>query len=257
MRRDDRPDDTRMKTRGGNDGNSRPKADDLAIDGIFELIQRREIFPGSRIFETELEEKLSMSRTPIRQAFNQLAADGVLEKRPQQKGFFFPKLTIEDLCHAYIYREQLETTSVRLASVGLTPEAEERLHSVIQHEEQLCELRVIETYREIHKTFHVTMASVGGNPYIERSVRHIYLRFAFYEFYYGSYRLQKDQQRAKEIEADQVREHEAIFEAVRQKEPERAADLMRRHLRSSPISMEHVQGEQLWHQQERALRDSR
>lgn len=234
-------------------GNGRPKADELAIDAIFELIQKREIFPGSRIFETELEERLSVSRTPIRQAFNQLATDGVLERRPNQKGFFFPRLTTEDLCHACVYREQIETTSVRLATACLTPELDARLTDAIEREEQLCELRVIETYRDMHKTFHVTMASIGGNPYIEQATRQIYLRFAFYEFYYGSYRLQHDQERAKEIEANQIKEHMEIVEAVRAQDPDRAAELMRRHLRASPLSKDLVQDEELWIKQNLAL----
>lgn len=224
----------------------RCKAQDIAIDAIFELIQRREILPGSRLFETDLEEKLSISRTPIRQAFDQLTTDGVLEKRPGQKGFFFPKLSIDDLCHAYLYREQLEMLSARLAAVNLTAESAQKVERAIENEEKLCELRVIETYRDIHNGFHATLASASCNPYLERSIQHIYMRLSFYEFYYGSYRLQKDQFAAHEVEARMIHEHEDIFRAVQGGDSDLAAALMQEHLRQSPLLTDFVQNEEAW-----------
>ena len=50
-------------------------AQDAALEQIMELIQRKEIFPGARLFETDLEKSLGMSRTPIRGALDQLVVD--------------------------------------------------------------------------------------------------------------------------------------------------------------------------------------
>lgn len=233
--------------------NGRSRAQELAVEGIFELIQRKEILPGGRLFETELEERLSISRTPIRQAFDQLVTDGILERRPHQKGFFFPRLSLDDLCHAYLHREQLEILSAKLAAVSMTPGAEARVRAAIEHENRLYELRVIETYRDIHKSFHVVLASVGGNPYLEEAVKQIYLRFAFYEFYFGSYRLQKHQEEAHGIEFRPIREHEVILEALKTGDPDAAASLVKKHLRGSPLFLEHVRDAQIWKEREAAL----
>lgn len=233
---------------------SRCKAQQLAIDAIFDLIQHREILPGSRLFETELEERLSISRTPIRQAFDQLTADGVLEKRPGQKGFFFPKLSIHDLCHAYIFREQLELLSVRLATFNLTDESAKKVKRAITNEETLCELRIIETYRDIQNSFHAVLASVSNNAYLERTIKHIYMRLSFYEFYYGSYRVQKEQIEAHKTEARMIQEHESIFQAVKDRKTELAAERMETHLRQAPLMSDFVQNEDLWKQQNSAVR---
>ncbi|WP_302794863.1 GntR family transcriptional regulator, partial [Cloacibacillus evryensis] len=83
-------------------------AQDAALEQIMELIQRKEIFPGARLFETDLEKSLGMSRTPIRGALDQLVVDGILEKKQNQRGYFFLKLTLSDLYEAYIFRERLE-----------------------------------------------------------------------------------------------------------------------------------------------------
>ena len=61
-------------------------AQDAALEQIMELIQRKEIFPGARLFETDLEKSLGMSRTPIRGALDQLVVDGILEKKQNQRG---------------------------------------------------------------------------------------------------------------------------------------------------------------------------
>ena len=236
--------------------NGRSKAIELAIDGIFELIQRREILPGSRLFETDLEERLSIgsiSRTPIRQAFDRLAADGILERRPGQKGFFFPRLSTDDLCYAYLYREQLETASARLAAVNSTPEAIAKVREAIEREDKLYELRVVETYRDVHNSFHVTLASVGGSPYLEKAVRQIYLRFAFYEFYYGSYRTQKHLEEARNVEYRLIREHDVILDGIARRDPDAAASLIKRHLRGSPLFVDHVQDARIWREIQAAL----
>ncbi|MDL2263610.1 GntR family transcriptional regulator [Synergistaceae bacterium OttesenSCG-928-I11] len=235
---------------------SKSTALELAIDGIFELIQRREILPGSRLFETDLEERLSVksiSRTPIRQAFDQLAADGVLERRPGQKGFFFPRLSTDDLCYAYLHREQLEMTSARLAAITMTPEARVRVRAAIEHEDKLYEQRVVETYRDVHSSFHVTLASVGGSPYLEKAVKEIYLRFAFYEFFYGSYRTQKHQEEARSVEYRMIREHDVILDAIEKGDPTVAATLLKEHLRASPLFVDHVRDTQTWREIEPAL----
>ena len=232
---------------------SKSTALELAIDGIFELIQRREILPGSRLFETDLEERLSISRTPIRQAFDQLATDGILERRPSQKGFFFPRLSTDDLCYAYLHREQLEMTSARLAAITMTPEARARVRAAIEHEDKLYEQRVVETYRDVHSSFHVTLASVGGSPYLEKAIKQIYLRFAFYEFYYGSYRTQKHMEEARSIEYRMIREHDVILDAIGESDPDVAASLIKRHLRESPIFIDHVQNAQVWREIQPAL----
>lgn len=64
-------------------------AQDAALEQIMELIQRKEIFPGARLFETDLEKSLGMSRTPIRGALDQLVVDGILEKKNRIKGDIF------------------------------------------------------------------------------------------------------------------------------------------------------------------------
>jgi len=44
------------------------QAEERAFQTLFELIRTREIRPGERVYETELAERFSMSRTPLRHA---------------------------------------------------------------------------------------------------------------------------------------------------------------------------------------------
>ena len=83
-------------------------AQDAAIEQLLIAIQHKEIFPGAKLFETDLEKSLGTSRTPIRAALDQLVLDGILEKRQNQRGYIFPKLSLSDLYYVTSYPEWKE-----------------------------------------------------------------------------------------------------------------------------------------------------
>ena len=49
---------------------------------IKEGIRHREFLPGMQLKESDLVEKLGVSRTPIREALNQLSKEGIIEIFP-------------------------------------------------------------------------------------------------------------------------------------------------------------------------------
>jgi DNA-binding GntR family transcriptional regulator len=69
--------------------------EDVSYRYIIGMILKNEIRPGDAILETELAEKLNISRTPVRQALGRLVAEGLLEKR-RKKGCVIPFPTPED-----------------------------------------------------------------------------------------------------------------------------------------------------------------
>jgi DNA-binding GntR family transcriptional regulator len=65
-----------------------------------------------------LVEKLGVSRTPIREALNQLFKEGMVEIYPRQ-GAFVKNLTKDDVIEVLILREVLEGAAARLATQRL------------------------------------------------------------------------------------------------------------------------------------------
>src|SRR6266567_3188178 len=88
-----------------------------------ELLLKGEFKPGERLSELALVERLGVSRTPIRLAFDRLAHEGLVEPAPSG-GFVVCEFTIADIWDAIDMRGVLEGTAARLAAERLTASAD-------------------------------------------------------------------------------------------------------------------------------------
>lgn len=79
-------------------------------DGVFQ--------PGDRMVEEDLARRLSVSRTPVREAFFRLALNGLVE---QQDGrFVVPVLTLRDIHEIFQIRRLLEPQAVADIAAAMT-----------------------------------------------------------------------------------------------------------------------------------------
>jgi DNA-binding GntR family transcriptional regulator len=83
-------------------------------DQIRDLIITNEFGLGEQLSEGDIAEQLGVSRTPVREAFQRLEMEGLLEIRPQRGTFVFTYDVTElrELCEL---REILETGALRMA----------------------------------------------------------------------------------------------------------------------------------------------
>src|ERR1700755_1802628 len=80
-----------------------------------DLIVRAELAPGERLSETELGDRLGVSRNPIREALGRLRDDRLVEVRPQI-GTFVARISPQAVSDAQFIREALECTAVRVSA---------------------------------------------------------------------------------------------------------------------------------------------
>ncbi len=98
---------------------------------IQQLVASGRLPTGSGISELQLAKDLGSSRTPIREAMNQLAAEGMLEQAPGG-GMLVAHVKREDIIELYELREALEVYAVaRVAAVPLRTEDKVRLQQLI------------------------------------------------------------------------------------------------------------------------------
>jgi GntR family transcriptional regulator, rspAB operon transcriptional repressor len=86
-----------------------------AYRDIRRLIVTLDLAPGSVISEPELQERLGMGRTPIREALRRLANEHLVEVYPR-RGMFVAALDTRDLTSISELREELEPFAARLAA---------------------------------------------------------------------------------------------------------------------------------------------
>jgi DNA-binding GntR family transcriptional regulator len=98
---------------------------------IQQLLLSGKLEAGSSVSEQMLAKDLGSSRTPIREAMNQLAAEGLLEPSPNG-GMIVTQLGREDIVELYELREALEVYAVgKIARTPLRPVDRDRLQSLV------------------------------------------------------------------------------------------------------------------------------
>jgi DNA-binding GntR family transcriptional regulator len=89
---------------------------DAAQAAVREMIVDGVLPEGERINEVHLAQNLGVSRTPLREALNRLAAEGALTSAPRI-GFFVRPLTLDEFQQVYAIRPLLDPEALRLAGV--------------------------------------------------------------------------------------------------------------------------------------------
>lgn len=90
-----------------------------AYRDIRRLIVTLELAPGAVISEPDLQDRLGMGRTPIREALRRLANEHLVEVYPR-RGMFVAALDPRDLTAISELREELEPFAARLAAARRT-----------------------------------------------------------------------------------------------------------------------------------------
>jgi DNA-binding GntR family transcriptional regulator len=105
---------TKTRKRSGGDGSDREQRAS-PYDQIKEAILTGVLKPMERIAEAHLAERLGLSRTPIREAFGRLAAEGLIVVVPQ-RGSFVSQLSLDHVLEIYQIRMPLECMAARIAA---------------------------------------------------------------------------------------------------------------------------------------------
>lgn len=142
-------------------------------DFVYAALKRRILTcvfpPGHQLGEKQLSDELNVSRTPVREALNRLANEGLVSLR-RHRGFVVAPITLQDIRELCEIRRALETESAALA-------AERATTSEIEHLESLAELHyepgkrvTYENYLRANSAFHLALARCSHNVRLESMV---------------------------------------------------------------------------------------
>lgn len=106
-----------------------------AYDRIKEAILAGVLRPMERITEARVAARLGLSRTPVREAFRLLEAEGLIVVVPQ-RGSFVSQPSIDDILEIYQLRIPLECMAARVAATRLDDVQLERLDALVATEMQ-------------------------------------------------------------------------------------------------------------------------
>ncbi|MBT56657.1 MAG: GntR family transcriptional regulator [Mameliella sp.] len=133
---------------------------------LLDEIREGRLMPGERLRETELAERLGVSRTPVREAIRQLEADGLVGHVPRI-GASVRKLDYAEVMELYEMRAVLEGTAARLAARAAS---EVELQELAALNEQLAGAGTGPEASRLNRIFHATLLDAAKNRFLSRSM---------------------------------------------------------------------------------------
>jgi DNA-binding FadR family transcriptional regulator len=199
----------------------------LVARQIIELMESGEFAPGSRLpGERELAERLGVSRVTIREAEIALEAQGYIAVKTGSGVYVQPRLPDDpsplseiDAFELTTVRAVVEAESAALAALNMSTAAIELLEETV---------RVMsgddEEAEAADERFHLLIAEHSGSPILEHFVRTLW-------------RMRNEAPRVVQVYSnvcksgfeDRIEEHQAVLDAIRNRDPNAARLAMREH----------------------------
>lgn len=205
-----------------------PRLYTTSADYVYQEIRHRiitkQLKPGQRLPEVNIAVQMGVSRTPVREALRRLASEGLVLIIPNS-GARLASPTRREMEDTYAVREQLECISVAIAATRISERNLRRLEDAILEEEKAFEEKNLELYLEVNENFHRIIADASGNRVLAEFVENILARTNAYVVFYDPF--------YDIVDNPSIDQHKAIAQALKERDREKAVDLMREHLKLS------------------------
>lgn len=192
----------------------------LAYNSIRESIIKMDLEPGAILSEKDICAEFDISRTPVREAVLRLAQEGLINVIPGD-GTFVSKISVRSVIEGQIVRSSLEYRMVRLAARTYDTKFDKDFELLMFLQNDAAQRGDYDDAFDVDNEFHKLICAVAGFPNVWQTIHN------------SIGQLDRVRYRAfpKSGYFDvMVKEHRAIFDAIKSHDEERAGDLIRTHL---------------------------
>lgn len=177
--------------------------------------------PGQRLIEAELTRELSISRGPLREAFNRLAILGLIEVIPN-RGATVRRLSLREALDIIEVRAELEALAAALAATRMEDAAIRRqFKAAIKAQPALESGNPIMANLEQNQQFHSAIQQASGNSAILGSELNLQIPLIYQQI---------GPALGKDLFRPSMAAHKQIAKAILSGKPKRAWNLMHRHV---------------------------
>lgn len=149
---------------------------DYVYEYISKGIQEGTLKPNDKLNEQEISDKLGISRTPIREALIQLAADGLLESIPH-RGFRVKPLSLKEVTELYIIIGNLDSLAANLALYNLSEEDINQMEGLKEEMDEAIKKEEYDRYYKLQIEFHDVYINKCNNEELIRILNQLRMRF--------------------------------------------------------------------------------
>ncbi|MBO8164616.1 MAG: GntR family transcriptional regulator [Brevibacillus sp.] len=194
-------------------------------ENVFEQIRKsilnHQFKPGDKLIESELAEKLGVSRTPVREALHKLELEGLVEIHPR-KYCLVKGITHECLIEINLIRSQLEPFAAKYAVDNLTDQELAHLEKLLDESVIHHEKRDVDNLMRVNDEFHQTIIKASRLNRIIKILENMH-------DYIVSFR--RSFMSRPELVERSIREHREILLALKERDKEKVEALFIKHLK--------------------------
>ncbi|UFJ41394.1 GntR family transcriptional regulator [Brevibacillus humidisoli] len=171
--------------------------------------------------EVQLAESLNTSRTPIREAVQDLIKEGLVIAIPR-KGLTVRKITENELEQIFMLRISIESEVIKKLTGMISQKQLEELKQICQDQEEAMNNDEGAVFINLDQNFHLTLTRFASYELVEQVLLNLHDLSTLIGL-----QAVKRKNRMNEV----LQEHLAIIEAMETQDPEQAARRMIEHLR--------------------------
>jgi DNA-binding GntR family transcriptional regulator len=197
---------------------------------VFQILKKAilagSLKPGQLLSENKIANKLSVSRTPVREALRTLELENLVTPIPGRK-IIVSIPTIDDIEEIYDIRLIIEIEALR--NIVLSAESESvigKLENHIKDSEIFLKEQDLTALSKINTEFHLTIISALENKRLQKFIDTLHETISRFRTY--SLMDMKWAERG-------VHEHKEIVKLLKDGESEDATDVLRKHLETAKI----------------------
>lgn len=145
----------------------------IAYEKIKKMIIENDVEKDAPLVERTLCEQLGLSRTPVREALRELAADGLVNII-DGKGVYVKKIDFKDMIEIFEVREALECKAIELFIQRIDTETYDMLVKYMAEQEEAYKKELHKEFMDIDMKIHFLFASGSKNSRLENLIVSIY-----------------------------------------------------------------------------------
>ncbi len=203
---------------------------DLAYNALLEAIVNQEFEPGAQISIDSLAKQLKMSNTPVREALMRAKGERLVMQKTNYGFVVAGLLTSTELHQLFDVRHLLETHAASNALI--TPETVEELASLVERMAGTPDGAVYVDFKDyllLDHQFHRGLVRLAGNDILLKAWEDLHVHLHLSRLYTGVGLFDRE---------DAVTEHQAILDAVQQRDNDQIASLLSHHIKRVEQRME-------------------
>jgi DNA-binding GntR family transcriptional regulator len=204
---------------------ARPNISDEVYAVLKKRILSRQLALGERLDLSELEEQLGISRTPLKDALNRLALEGLVEIQPR-RGTFVVNPTPDEIAESFDVRCVLEVYAAGPALQRVTESQLEQLRDLVKALRRLTEAenwgQIFQEYMPLDYSLHKLILEIAGNGRLLEIWEQVNVHAEMVRIRYG---------RSSEEAKLTQEEHEEILQAFEARDITALQQLLSHHIK--------------------------